>query len=115
MEDVAGKLKNEVVSASKNTDAMPWPLLASGLSVSNDRVIPSQLKMFLISLLSQDRNDREPSKRVLRLVNSIGQNLFRAVTNGKWKMPKHVLLGMTLRHLFRSAELNETTKPSWSV
>ena len=84
---------------------LPWPLLASGLSVSNDRVIPSQLKMFLISLLSQDRNDREPSKRVLRLVNSIGQNLFRAVTNGKWKMPKHVLLGMTLRHLFRSAEL----------
>ena len=50
MEDVAGKLKDEVVSAFKNTDAMPWPLLASDLSASNDRVIPSQQKMFLISL-----------------------------------------------------------------
>lgn len=105
VKDLAGQLKNEVVSAFKKTDDIPWPLLATDLSASIDRVVPSQLKMFLSILLSQDRNNREPSKRVLRLVNSIGQDICRAVTNGRWKMPKHVLLGMTLRHLFRSADL----------
>ena len=29
----------------------------------------------------------------------------RSVTNGIWKLPKHILLCMTLRHMFRSAEL----------
>lgn len=48
---------------------------------------------------------RPRSKRAVHLVNSIGQDICRVVTQGKWNLPKHVILGMTLRHLFRSAEL----------
>ncbi len=36
---------------------------------------------------------------------SIGQDICRAVTNGEWKLPKHILLCATLRHLFRSTQL----------
>ena len=34
-----------------------------------------------------------------RLISPIGQNVCRAATQGKWKLPKHVGLGMTVRHL----------------
>ena len=40
------------------------------------------------------------------LAPSFDQDLCRAVTNGKRKMPKHLLLAESLRHLFRSEELN---------
>ncbi len=45
------------------------------------------------------------SSRAQRLVLSIGQDICRAATNGEWKLPKHVLICMTLRHLFRSEKL----------
>lgn len=39
------------------------------------------------------------------LVLSIGQDLCRAVTNVEWKLPKHILLCATVRHLYRSKQL----------
>ena len=35
-----------------------------------------------------------------------GQDICRAATRGEWKLPKHVLVCMTLHHLLRSAQLN---------
>ena len=31
--------------------------------------------------------------------------MCRAVTNGEWKLPKHILLGTTIRHLYRCKKL----------
>ena len=31
--------------------------------------------------------------------------MCRAVTNGEWKLPKHILIAMTIRHLYRSKQL----------
>ena len=39
-----------------------------------------------------------------RIVHSVGQDICRAVTNDRWKIPKHILLCMTLRHIFRSKQ-----------
>ncbi|KAG1682474.1 hypothetical protein GQR58_010998 [Nymphon striatum] len=33
------------------------------------------------------------------------QDICRAVTNGEWKLPKHILLCSTIRHLYRSNQL----------
>ena len=33
------------------------------------------------------------------------QDLCRAVTNGKWKLPKHILLCALMRHLYKSKKL----------
>lgn len=98
--EVARLLKDEVINKYKTTDDTPWPLTVSDLSDAD--IVPNQLQKFLTYIISGDEN---PSRRVVRLVNSIGQDICRAVTNGRWKLPKHVLVGMTLRHLFRSAEL----------
>ena len=35
----------------------------------------------------------------------IFQDICRAATTGEWKLPKHMLLCLTLRHLFRSEQL----------
>ena len=40
-----------------------------------------------------------------RIMFSIGQDICRAITNGGWKLPKHILLCTTIRHLFRSNQL----------
>lgn len=37
-------------------------------------------------------------------MNSIAQNIFYAVSSGRWKIFKHILLGMTPRHITGSAE-----------
>jgi hypothetical protein len=63
-------------------------------------VIPEQLEKLLRALFMNVN-----STKVDRLVCSLGQDLCRTVTNGHWKLPKHIILGMSLRHLFRSAEL----------
>ena len=33
------------------------------------------------------------------------QDICRAVSNGQWKLPKHVLLCITIRHLYRNQQL----------
>jgi len=59
-------------------------------------VVPNLLDRFLRLVLS---GSNTPTPTISHLVNSIGQDICRAVTRGQWK------LVMSLRHLFRSAEL----------
>ena len=35
------------------------------------------------------------------------QDLSHAVTKGRWKIPKHILICMTIRHLYRSKTLTQ--------
>ena len=41
---------------------------------------------------------------VSSLVFSIEQNLCRAVSESEWKLPKHVLIRVSVKNLFRSAQ-----------
>ena len=68
-----------------------------------DEVIPAALKRFLSLVISAVPT--AASDRTERVIFSIGQDICRAVTNGEWKLPKHILLCMTLRHLYRSRQL----------
>ena len=67
--------------------------------------MPPDLIRFLNMVMSGKENT-EMSAKMKRLVFSIGQDLCRAVSDGKWKLPKHILLSVTVRHLFRSKQLN---------
>jgi hypothetical protein len=66
--------------------------------------LPEELDQFLTSLLT-GKKTQVTTPKVVRLVNSIGQDICRAVTHVGWKLPKHILLCMALRHWFRSAEI----------
>lgn len=85
----------------KENNTLPWPPSASDLKVEG--VLPSKLDQFLSYIISDSESSK--SDQACRLVLSIGQDICRAVTNGEWALPKHILLCMTLRHLFRSKQL----------
>ena len=100
--DVAAqRLRSAILASFRNVELMKWPPTIENLTVKS--VLPFDLTSFLTKCIS-GKDDRA-SERVHRLVNSLGQDICRAVTNGEWKLPKHVLLCMTLRHLFRSKQL----------
>ncbi len=60
--------------------------------------VPEELKRFLNLVLSGSGPEVEKTERMYRLVYSIGEDLCRAVSNGQWKLSKHMLLCTTVRH-----------------
>jgi len=50
-------------------------------------------------------SSKKDSEKKQRIASSIAQDICKAATNGQWMMPKHLLLGMSLRHLTGSAEV----------
>ena len=100
---MALQLYDSITEKFKNTEAYRWPPTARDLEDQDD-ILPPDLKKFLTILITGHESDSNTAK-VNRLVLSLGQDLCRSVTNGLWKLPKHILLCMTLRHMFRSAEL----------
>ena len=93
-------LRNDVVNSFSEVDEMTWPITVKDLDYTS--ILPTTLEKFLSNLLS---GKKDPSSSTCRLVNSIGQDICRAVTCGKWRLPKHITIGMALRHMFRSADL----------
>ena len=96
-------LRRTIKQAFKSSEPIPWPPCAEFLSFGRIRP-PELLTNFLNCLLSG--NPFGNSQNTKGLASSFGQDLCKAVTNGKWKMPKHLLSAESLRHLFRSEELN---------
>lgn len=68
-----------------------------------DETSPQELYSFLKYVTAGKVTDN--CTKTDRVVSSIDQDICRAVTNGKWKMPKHILLCMALRQMYRSKQL----------
>ena len=83
--------------------SLSWPPTAKYLNDLNFS-LSEKLDQFLTSLFT-GKKTKITTPKVARLVNSIGQDICRAVTHGSWKLPKHILLCMVLRNWFRSAEI----------
>ena len=100
--EAASVLRDTIISTFENSNDLRWPPTADQIDDIND-VIPSSLSHFLKFIFSGKVKDT--STQVNRLVSSIGQDICRVVTNGEWKLPKHIILCMTVRHLYRSKQL----------
>ena len=87
--------------AFKESKDLSWPPPMSSLEVT-DQVMPAPLKQFLSLVMSAIPT--AASDQTERVVFSIGQDICRAVTNGEWKLLKHILLCIIL-HLYRSRQL----------
>lgn len=61
---------------------------------------PVLLTDFINQIISS--SSRTDSEKKQRLVLSIAQDVCNAATNSQWMMPKHLLLGISVRHLTRS-------------
>lgn len=98
------QLHQKIKDAFLKAGDMPWPPTAPYLQATENPV-PNSLRRFLRLLIS-GTGSFSSSEKTERLVSSLGQDICRATTRGEWKLPKHILVCMTLRHLFRSAQLN---------
>lgn len=103
-QEVAFLLRGIMLKAYKASKELPWPPTADDIELSFKNVLPKELLRFL-NIVIAGKEEIETSEKMNRLVFSIGQDLCRAVTDGKWKLPKHILLCLTVRHLFRSKQL----------
>ena len=90
----ASVLRETIIGAFENSNDLRWPPTAYQIDDVND-VKPSSLSYFLKYIFSGKVKDT--STQVNRLVSSIGPDNCRVVTNGEWKLPKHILLCMTVR------------------
>ena len=105
MIDEVGKFLHRVIKdAFEKGDALPWPPTASYLQTVDDPV-PEGLQRFLHNVIC-GQNSVQPSGRTNRLVSSIGQDICMAANRGQGELPKHIVMCMTLRHLFRSDKLS---------
>ena len=90
--DVAFLMRGLIQRAYQESEELPWLPTA-------EQQLPKELIRFLnIAMEGKCEKTR-------RLVLSIGQDLCRAVTDGQWKLPKHILLCSTIRHMYRSKKL----------
>lgn len=103
LEEAATILRRHIKDAFQDAEEMPWPPSAQYLS-SESQKLPHSLNHFLSYLISGKAEDHLSDKAEL-LVNSYSQDMCFAVTNGQWKMQKHMLLGMTIRHITGSAQI----------
>ena len=102
-QDVALHLCSSILQAYSETAAQVWPT-ADDMEIGNVNLLPHEVVRFL-GMVTAGTEDTESTEKTKRLVLSIGQDLCRAVTEGKWKLPKHALLCVTVRHLFQSKQL----------
>lgn len=103
---VALLLRGDILDAFSKSEDLPWPPTANNMELRCGKVLPPELIRFL-SVLMDGKEEVGMTEKLERLVFSIGQDLCRAVTEGKWILPKHVLLCVTVRHLFRSKQLTK--------
>ena len=103
VKETAIEIRGHILEAfKKHSESSHWPPNPETLS-NYEHLIPDTLKTFMKILISGSTHSK--SDKMSRLMFSISQDICRAATQGKWNLPKHILLGMALRHLFRSAEV----------
>ena len=100
---VALDLADCIKSGYHSSKEFKWPPTAEELR-ADEIEIPEKLRRFLLLVICG--KDENYSQRVERLAFSIRADMCRAATNGKWKLVKHILLTVTLRHLYRGKDVS---------
>ncbi len=101
LQRAASILRRDIKEGFGKTSSLPWPPSADFLQ-SNSICLPQSVTDFLAQVIS-GKSLCQSSDKAQLLAKSFSEDLCSAVTQGRWTMPKHVLLGMSLRHLTGSA------------
>ena len=105
LSEAAVYLRNVILEAFKKSKEMPWPPTAEDIQRISEEHLPDELSRFLNLVVSGVERENDQCQRTKRVVFSIGQDVCRAVSQGQWKLAKHILICTTIRHLYRSKQL----------
>ena len=103
---IAAKLLNEEIKNHSNE--MPWPPEEKDLCCNKVAdYIPKLLDTFCTILVSGQALDRDKSRsdRIVRLKNSLAQDIVYSVSNGAIKTPKSVLFPAVVKALCNNTEV----------
>jgi len=103
LREAAAILRRNIEIAHCNSPVMPWPPSCEDLT-SGAVAPPESLTVFFTLLLSGKRPSHATDK-TSRLSDSISQDVCAAATCGRWKMPKHQLLAMTIKSVTGRADI----------
>jgi len=103
LSDAANILRRNIQATYNKSPASPWPSSASYLQ-SEATKPPDSLVDFLAQLISGTSSDNS-SDRTQILCGSFAEDICSATTRGRWTVPKHQLLGLTLHHLTGKADI----------
>jgi hypothetical protein len=103
LEEAAAILRRNIQFAHHNAKDLPWPPSADSLA-GESVSIPQSLTEFL-SLVVTGKSFDHATEKSVRLSKSFAEDICAATTRGRWKMPKHLLLSMTLRTLTGRADI----------
>ena len=93
----------------KNGADSEWPHTQSSLAGNNVKV-PTMLNQFLVCILCGELNPKSIPNRTKRLIQSFSQDLIYAVSCGKQKPSKHILLAYAVKALSGNVELLQSLK-----
>ena len=103
VQETALEIRGQILESFKKfTKSQKWPPMPNNIPDYHD-LVPESLQNLIKIMISGSVHSK--SEKTERLMFSISQDICRAASNGRWNLPKHILLGMALRHLSRSAEL----------
>jgi len=103
LEDADLILRQNIQHAYKQSTVMSWPSSTADLEC-HERQVPKVVTHILTCLISGS-STALPTNETERVVKSVAKNMCYTVTRGAWKIPKHLLLGLTLHHRTGSAQI----------
>jgi hypothetical protein len=104
LEEAAIVLNRHITCMYHNSPEMPWPPSASYLN-SDAMKPPEVLTDFITMVITGKNRSSQKTNRTQVTSESIAEDLCSAATRSRWKLPKHLLLAMSLRHLTGSAQI----------
>ena len=99
--DAAQILRSGILNAYKNNKELPWPPTADDMELNAENFLAYQVPESADSWEGSKRDKGEGE--ALNILNW-SRPMLRCYY-GTWKLPKHILLCVTVRHLFRSKKL----------
>ena len=81
---------------------MAWLPTLEDVKQMTHEPLPEELKRFLCLVFSSNEPEVVQEEKTKCFVYSIGQDICRAVSLGRWKLAKHILICTTISHLYRS-------------
>ena len=81
------------------------PYMTHASFLLSDTIMPPKTLQEFLALVITGKSFEHATSSTECVVNSLAEDLCQASCRGQWIMPKHLLLGMTLRHVTGSAEM----------
>jgi len=96
-------LSNSIHVAFSQSPELPWPPSVQDLEAISP---PAMLTEFLCRVIAGPSVPKHKyTSKTTQVAKSVAEDICYAATRGRWVMPKHVQLGLSLHHLTGSAEL----------